>query len=168
MISKFSKLQITSNQFESHASTFHENQIWYWITWINIPWEPDLIFHVEMFEMRTRFGISSSTCIIFFKPCQICWGNKRISSVTPSYLSDDFGTICRPGTKWGPELISQDRHISLYSNFFRYGGMATKFHQLYYCGGHVTLIQFYRPCTKWGPDIVFQVLHAPLPSNFVR
>ena len=57
------------------------------------------------YKMRTRFGISGSTSIISFKFCQISWDDKRISSVTSSYLSGGFSTICRLGTKWGPELI---------------------------------------------------------------
>ena len=47
-------------------------------------------------KMRTRFGISSSTDT-----------NKRILSMTWSWLSRDIATIYRPDSKWGPDLASQ-------------------------------------------------------------
>ena len=91
------------------------------------------------YKMMTRFAITSSTCSIAFKLCQICWGNKRILSVTSSYLSGKFGTICRTSSKWGPELISQVPHTPLPSNFFRYIGMTIEFYQWHLNGGHTWL-----------------------------
>ena len=59
----------------------------------------------------------------------------------PLFFVGDFGTICKPGTKWEPELIPQVPHTSLLSKLFTYVWMTTEIHQWDLHGGFVTLVQ---------------------------
>ena len=57
-----------------------------------------------------------------FKHFQICWDDNRISSVISLWRSRDFRTTYTPRAKWGADIVSQDLHIPLPSNFVRLVG----------------------------------------------
>ena len=48
--------------------------------------------------------------------------------MTSSWLSRDLATICRPYTKWEPDLVSQVLHAPLPSNFVRHVRVTKGFH----------------------------------------
>ena len=76
--------------------------------------------------MRTKLCISSSTCSIDFKLCQMCWGDKGITSVTPSWLLCDLCTIPRSDRECRLNFVYQVTHALLTSNFAGYLGVAKK------------------------------------------
>ena len=112
--------------------------------------------------------------------------------MTSSWLSHDLGTIYRPGTKWGLDLISQVLQALLSTNsdmldwqkklikdiimnitwsdcsLQTWCKMRTWFNVSGSPRLSRNLAAIYIPDTKWGPDLVSQVPHTPLPSNFVR
>ena len=78
--------------------------------------------------MRIRLCISNSTCSVDFKLCQMCWGDKEITSITSSKLSRDLCTTSRPDREFGLDFIYQVTHVILTSNFAGYVGVEKKLH----------------------------------------
>ena len=84
---------------------------------------------------------------IDFKLRQICYGDKKITSMTPSWQSHDLDTIYRPDRKWGPDFVSQ----VLYD--IRFESMTSS-----WCSRDLSTIC--RPDRKWDPDFISQFVHV--------
>ena len=74
------------------------------------------------YKIRTKFGFSGSR-VINLKLCHMYWHQEETKQMTLSWVSHDLLTIYRPGTKWGPDLVSLFLQILLTSNFVIWAGI---------------------------------------------
>ena len=106
--------------------------------------------------MKTRFCISSCTCEIDLKLCQICWDDIRFELVTSYRWPHDLGTIYRPYAKWGLDCVSQVLPVALTSNCVRYVGVMVV----------AWLVYNFQTGTRIRTRFLYHVTHTLLTSNF--
>ena len=118
-------------------------------------------------KLRARFSISSSTCGIDFKLCQICWDDRLVWLI---WIDDIImgTTWCRYNfqtkNKIWTRLCNQSLPAVLTSNFVSVR-LTKELHQWRHHGCHVTFTVS-RPDREWGLVFVYQIAHTLLTSNF--